>query len=59
MFVWLSFRQTLEDVIEGCEAAWGFFDGVFAVIIAQYVPRHIFGVLCPRALCGPGGRTRP
>jgi transposase len=33
MFVWLSFRQTLEDVIEGCEAAWGFFDGVFAVVI--------------------------
>ena len=59
MFVWLSFRQTLEDVIEGCEAAWGFFDGIFAVIIYEYVPRHIFGVLCPRALCGPGGRTRP
>lgn len=33
MFVWLSFRQTLEEVIEGCEAAWAFFDGVFAVII--------------------------
>ena len=33
MFVWLSFRQTLEDVIEGCEAAWEFFDGVFGVLI--------------------------
>jgi hypothetical protein len=33
MFVWLSFRQTLEDVIEGCEAAWAFFDGIFAVVI--------------------------
>jgi transposase len=33
MFVWLSFRQTLEDVIEGCEAAWEFFDGIFAVVI--------------------------
>jgi transposase len=33
MFVWLSFRQTLEDVIAGCEAAWAFFDGVFAVVI--------------------------
>jgi transposase len=33
MFVWLSFRQTIEDVIGGCEAAWDFFDGVFAVLI--------------------------
>jgi transposase len=33
MFVWLSHRQTLEEVIAGCEAAWEFFDGVFAVII--------------------------
>ena len=32
-FVWLSYRQMLEDVIVGCEAAWGFFGGVFAVII--------------------------
>jgi transposase len=33
MFVWLSYRQTLDEVIAGCEAAWEFFDGVFAVII--------------------------
>jgi hypothetical protein len=32
-FVWLSFRQTTEDVIAGCEAAWAFFGGVFAVLI--------------------------
>jgi Mu transposase, C-terminal domain len=32
-FVWLSFRQRLEDVIAGCEAAWTFFAGVFRVII--------------------------
>ncbi len=32
-FVWLSFSQTLETVIEGFEAAWGFFGGVFKVII--------------------------
>jgi transposase len=25
MFVWLSYRQTTEAVIEGCEAAWAFF----------------------------------
>lgn len=32
-FVWLTFRQTLEAVIEGLEAAWGFFGGVFPVLI--------------------------
>jgi hypothetical protein len=32
-FVWLTFRQTTEAVIEGCEAAWRFFGGVFAVVI--------------------------
>lgn len=33
MFVWLTFAQTLEAVIAGCEAAWGFFGGVFAVLV--------------------------
>lgn len=33
MFVWLSYSQTLTAVIAGCEAAWAFFGGVFAVLI--------------------------
>ena len=33
MFVWLSLRQTLDDVIAGCEAAWVFFGGIFKVLI--------------------------
>jgi transposase len=33
MFVWLSFTQSLADVVEGCEAAWRFFGGVFKVLI--------------------------
>jgi len=33
MFVWLSLRQTLADVIAGCEAAWVFFGGIFKVLI--------------------------
>jgi transposase len=32
-FVWLSFRQTTQDVIAGCEAAWVFFGGVFRVLV--------------------------
>jgi transposase len=32
-FVWSTFRQTTEAVIAGCEAAWGFFGGVFKVLI--------------------------
>jgi hypothetical protein len=31
--VWLSFSQTTAAVIAGCEAAWEFFGGVFAVMI--------------------------
>jgi transposase len=33
MFVWLSFSQTLEAVIAGCEAAWAYFGGCFRVLI--------------------------
>ena len=32
-FVYLTFRQTLEEVIAGFEAAWEFFGGIFAVVI--------------------------
>jgi transposase len=32
-FVWITFSQTTEAVIEGCEAAWAFFGGVFATVI--------------------------
>ena len=32
-FVWLSWRQSLEDVIAGCEAAWEFYGGVFKVLV--------------------------
>ncbi len=51
MFVWLTFTQTLEAVIAGCEAAWDFFGGVFKVIIHHYVARHIIRVLCPTGFC--------
>lgn len=33
MFVWLTFTQTLEAIIAGCEAAWRFYGGVFKVLI--------------------------
>ena len=32
-FVWLSFNQNLGTVIDGCEAAWEFFGGVFRVLV--------------------------
>jgi transposase len=47
--VWLSFRQTLEDVIAGCEAAWEFFDGVFAVI----VPDNLKAIVDQADPCNP------
>lgn len=33
MFVWLCHRETTEEVVAGFEAAWGFFGGVFGVVI--------------------------
>jgi transposase len=33
MFVYLTHRQTVAEVIAGCEAAWAFFGGVFRVLI--------------------------
>ncbi|WP_433526761.1 IS21 family transposase [Nocardia pseudovaccinii] len=33
MFVFPTYRETLNDVVAGFEAAWVFFDGVFAVAI--------------------------
>ena len=57
MFVWLSFSQTLEAVVAGCEAAWAFFGGVFTVLIPENVPRNIFRLLLPTALCGRRRRT--
>ena len=32
-FVWPTFSQTTEEVISGFEAAWGYFGGVFPVVI--------------------------
>jgi transposase len=35
LFVYPTYRQTLNDVIAGFEAAWRFFGGVFAVVIVD------------------------
>jgi Integrase core domain len=34
-YVHLTFRQTTEAVIAGCEAAWAFYEGVFPVLISD------------------------
>lgn len=33
MYVWLTYGQRTDDVIEGLDAAWAFFGGVFPVLI--------------------------
>jgi transposase len=33
VYVWLTHRQQLKDVVEGFERAWEFFEGVFHVVI--------------------------
>lgn len=58
-FVYLTFSQTTAAVIAGCEAAWSFFGGMFAVLVPENVARNIFRLLCPAALCGRGDEDRP
>jgi hypothetical protein len=42
-FLWLSFRQTTGAVIEGCEAAWAFFGGVFRTVIPDNMTAIVDG----------------
>jgi hypothetical protein len=42
-FVWLSFRQTIDDVIAGCEAAWSFYQGVFHTLIPDNLKAIVDG----------------
>jgi transposase len=42
-FVWLSHRQTLDDVIVGFEAAWEFFGGVFRTVIPDNLKAIVIG----------------
>lgn len=49
MFVWPCLKQTREDVIEGLDAAWAFFGGVFPVVVADN----------PKALVTKADRVQP
>jgi transposase len=42
-FVWLSYRQRVDDVIDGCEAAWRFFGGVFGTVIPDNLKAIVDG----------------
>ena len=42
-FVWFTHRQTLDDVIAGFEAAWAFFDGIFATVIPDNMKTIVDG----------------
>lgn len=42
-FVWLTHRQTLDDVIAGFEAAWVFFGGVFATVVPDNMKTIVDG----------------
>jgi transposase len=46
-----TFSQTLPEWIASHVRAFTFFDGVPELIIYDYVPRHIIGIMCPPALC--------
>jgi transposase len=49
-FVWLTHRQTIDDVIDGFEGAWAFFGGVFRTVIPDNLKAIVAGAdpLAPR-----------
>ncbi len=48
-FVWPTFTQAIADVIEGFEAAWAFFGGVFPVV----VPDNMRTIVTEAENCAP------
>ena len=54
-FVWPTFSQKLVDVIEGLEAAWGFFEGVPKYLVIDNFPAAVAG---PRSLIGSTPASR-
>lgn len=42
-FVWPLFRQTLQEIIEGLEAAWAFFDGIPGTLVLDNFPSAVAG----------------
>ncbi len=48
-FCWPTFSQTTEEVIRGFEAAWGFFGGVFPVVI----PDNMASIVVKAEKCAP------
>jgi transposase len=48
-FVWPTFTQGIDDVIAGFEAAWGFFGGVFPVVI----PDNMRAIVTEAENCAP------
>ncbi len=53
-YLFVTFSQRLKDLIDGLEDAWVYFGGVASLLMPDYVPRHIIGLLCPPSLCGGG-----
>jgi transposase len=56
-FCQASLVETQQAFLELHVQAFEWFGGVFAEIRFEYVPRHIFVVLCPTGLCARGAVT--
>ncbi|NRP22013.1 hypothetical protein LPJGGPFB_05272 [Ensifer adhaerens] len=48
-----TWTQTLPDWIGSHVRMFRFFGGVPRLIVPDYVPGHVIGLLCPERLCGP------
>jgi len=50
------YRQTTESFIRRLENAFFHFGEVLAPLVVEYVPRHIFYLLCPILMCSLAGQ---
>jgi len=52
-FACASWTETLQDWSDAHVRAFAFFGGAARLLVPDYVPGHVIGLLCPDRLCGP------
>ena len=52
-FAEVTWSQALPDWIGSHVRMFRFFGGVPRLLVPDYVPGHVIGILCPERLCGP------
>jgi hypothetical protein len=57
-FACATWTETLPDWVDAHVRAFGYFGGSARLLVCDYVPGHVIGLMCPSRLCGPPGLSR-